>query len=58
MITRGFVGALGFGQLALWGVSDDLTGVFGPRIADDLGWSQTLVATISAAPCRRFPARP
>ena len=43
MITRRLVGALGFGQLVLWGVSYYLIGVFGPRIAADLGWSQTAV---------------
>ncbi len=43
MITRRLVWALGLSQFLLWGVSYYLIGVFGDRIAADLGWSQTLV---------------
>lgn len=35
--------ALGVAQLVAWGVSHYLIGVFGPRIAADLGWSRGLV---------------
>lgn len=43
MIARRLVWSLGLSQLVLWGVSYYLIGVFGERIARDLGWSQTLV---------------
>jgi predicted MFS family arabinose efflux permease len=43
MIARRLVWGLGLSQFVLWGVSYYLVGVFGERIARDLGWSQTLV---------------
>jgi len=43
MIARRLVWGLGLSQLVLWGVSYYLIGVFGERMARDLGWSQTLV---------------
>jgi predicted MFS family arabinose efflux permease len=43
MIERRLVWGLGVSQLVLWGVSYYLVGVFGERIARDLGWSQALV---------------
>jgi hypothetical protein len=43
MIARRLVCGLGVSQFVLWGVSYYLVGVFGERIARDLGWSQTLV---------------
>lgn len=43
MIDRSTVWRLGFGQLVSWGVTYYLVGVFGPRIAADLGWSLTAV---------------
>ncbi len=42
MISRWLVFRLGLSQLVCWGISYYLIGVFGPRIADDLGWSSTL----------------
>ncbi|MFC3226435.1 MFS transporter [Marinibaculum pumilum] len=42
MITRWLVLRLGLSQLVCWGISYYLIGVFGPRIAADLGWSTTL----------------
>jgi predicted MFS family arabinose efflux permease len=43
MIARRLVWGLGVSQFVLWGVSYYLVGVFGERIARELGWSQTLV---------------
>jgi MFS family permease len=43
VIERRTVVALGFGQLVCWGVTYYLVGVFGTRIAADLGWSLTAV---------------
>jgi MFS family permease len=43
VIERRTVVALGFGQLISWGVAYYLVGVFGVRIAADLGWSLTAV---------------
>ncbi|MBS1164481.1 MAG: transporter [Proteobacteria bacterium] len=42
MIGRGLVAVLGLSQLISWGVSYYLIGVFGERMAHDLGWSITL----------------
>jgi hypothetical protein len=39
MIARRLVWWLGVSQFVLWGVSYYLVGVFGERIARDLGWS-------------------
>ena len=43
MIGRSTVLILGASQLVCWGVSYYLVGVFGERIAADLGWSRTAV---------------
>ncbi|MGO1059931.1 MFS transporter [Planococcus sp. FY231025] len=43
MITRKTVLLLGFSQLICWGISYYLIAAFGERIAEDLGWSGTLV---------------
>jgi len=43
VITRRTVVFLGLSQLVCWGVSFYLIGVFGDRIAADLGWSHTVV---------------
>lgn len=43
VITPTQIAALGLAQLIYWGVSFYLIGVFGDRIADDMGWSRTLV---------------
>lgn len=43
MITRRCLLCLGASQLICWGVSFYLIGVFGERIAADLGWSRALV---------------
>lgn len=43
MIPRRTVLRLGASQLICWGVTYYLIGIFGDRIADDLGWSATMV---------------
>ncbi|MDN7227085.1 MFS transporter [Planococcus sp. N064] len=43
MITRRTVLFLGLSQLVCWGISYYLIAAFGEVIADDLGWSSTLV---------------
>ena len=43
MIPRRTVLCLGVAQLVCWGVSYHLIGIFGERIAADLGWSLPLV---------------
>ena len=43
MISRRTVVLLGLSQLVCWGISYYLIGVFGERIAAELGWSRTLV---------------
>lgn len=42
MIGRGLVAALGLSQLTCWGVSYYSIGVFGERMARDLGWSMAV----------------
>lgn len=42
MISRWLVLRLGLSQLVCWGISYYLIGVFGPRIAAEMGWSATL----------------
>jgi MFS family permease len=42
VITTGLVVRLGVSQLVCWGISYYLIGVFGERIAADLGWPTTL----------------
>lgn len=43
MIPRKIVLCLAFGQLIAWGITYYLIGVFGDRIAADLGWSRQVV---------------
>ncbi len=43
MITRRTVCCLGLSQLICWGVSYYLIAVFGPLIAADMGWSDTMI---------------